>query len=63
LKQNEPKVQGCEKIDGGHGISATFYQWSITFKAVKKLGAGMIKGPRRSSGSLNPSIFQGRSVL
>jgi len=33
LKQNEPKVQGCEKIVGGHGVFATFYQWSITLKA------------------------------
>ena len=27
------KVQDCEKVDGGHGISATFYQWSISLKA------------------------------
>jgi len=35
LKQNEPKIQGCEVIDGGRGISATFYQWSTTSKACK----------------------------
>ena len=33
LMQNEPKHQGCEGFDGGHGISATFYQWSTTLKA------------------------------
>jgi len=32
LKQNEPKVQGCEKIVGGHGVSATFYQWSTALR-------------------------------
>ena len=29
------KDQGCEIIGGGRGISATFYQWSIAFKAYK----------------------------
>jgi hypothetical protein len=33
--QNEPKNQGCEVIDGGRGISATFYQWSTTVRACK----------------------------
>jgi len=33
LMQNEPKNQGCEKIVGGHGVSATFYQWSISLIA------------------------------
>src|SRR6056297_839886 len=28
-------IQGCEKICGGHGISATFYQWSIAHTASK----------------------------
>jgi len=29
------KDQGCEIIDGGRGISATFDQWSIAVKACK----------------------------
>ena len=35
LMQNEPKDQGWEGFDGGRGISATFDQWSIAFKACK----------------------------
>ena len=35
LMQNEPKDQGCEVLDGGRGISATFDQWSTTVKACK----------------------------
>ena len=33
-KTNHPdrSEQGCEKIDGGHGVSATFYQWSATLE-------------------------------
>jgi len=33
LIQNEPKNQGCEKIVGGHEVSATFYQWSTSLNA------------------------------
>jgi len=49
-KQNEPKIQGCEKISGGRGISATFYQWSITLLACKLV-------PRRYD-KRSPQIFQ-----